>query len=46
MAYGEIGISVLAKTLIIMIMFIGQNQYSDMNNSLIYEIWKKSVLND
>ena len=37
MAYGEKGISVLAKskTLIIMIMFIGQNPYSDMNNSLM-----------
>ena len=35
MAYGEKGISVLAKTLIIMIMFIGQNPSSDMNNKLM-----------
>ena len=35
MAYGEKGISVLAKTLIIMIMVIGQNPYSDMDNSLM-----------
>ena len=35
MAYDEKGISVLATTLIIMIMFIGQNPYSDMNNSLM-----------
>ena len=31
MIYGEKGISVLAKTLIIMIMFVRQNPYSDMN---------------
>ena len=35
MAYGEKGISVLGKTLIIIIMFIGQNLYSDMNNSFM-----------
>ena len=47
MAYGEKGMSVLAKTLIIMILFIRQNLYSDMNNSLMkYEIGMKSVLND
>ena len=34
-AYGEKGVSVLTKTLIIMIMFIGQNSYLDMNNSLM-----------
>ena len=34
MTFGETGISVLAKTLIIMIMFIGQNPYSDMDNTL------------
>ena len=41
MAYGEKGITVLAKTLIIMIMLIGQNPYSDMNNSLmkVVHIW-------
>ena len=38
MAYGEKGISVLATILIIMIMFIGQNPYSDMNNSLMKEV--------
>ena len=47
MAYGEKDISVLAT---ILIMFIGQSPYSDMNNSLMkvvhIEIWKKSVLND
>ena len=35
MAYGEKGISVLATALIIMIMLIGQNPYSYMNNSLM-----------
>ena len=43
MAYGQKGISVLTTLLI---MFIGQNPYSDMNNSLVKVVWKKSVLND
>ena len=51
MSYGEKGISVLATTLIIMIMFVEQTPNSDMNNNFMKVvhlcIWKKKlVLND
>ena len=43
MAYGEKGISVLAT---ILIMFIGQNPYLDMNNSLmkVVHIWNSEEI--